>query len=376
MIRSGMTRPSGMRLEDDTVFVLGAGFTKAFLPDAPLLVDDYDASSILLEFDAFPTARAALENEIDNLNPWSVDLERLMTRASAGMPYDSDAGSSEELSLLFSRLKQAFESRLQSARDGQVYADDLAAFASLCIDRRTTCVTFNYDDLLDEALWKTRSISVHAPGVPYWHPDGGYGFFCRPAWSMSGTAPAVRMDNAAMHLLKLHGSVNWRVRLGYSSPLSPDALVHSAEWFPRLGPDDPDAEELERHMEPSPFLVPPILTKDVLVREPILRLIWTRAFAALERADLVVFVGYSFPVTDIAARFLFTEAIRPETRLRVVNLVRNKTEEEKLRANYRKALPHLRYDQFSFEGALEWSRRLTEKYHVRDGQRQASTSVG
>lgn len=311
-----------MRLEKNTVFVLGAGFTKAFLPDAPLLVDDYDAASLLLEFDAFPTARAVLENEIDNLHPRWIDLERVMTRASAGMPYDSDTGAAEELSLLFSRLKQAFELRLQSAREGHIDAEDLATFARLCVERQITCITFNYDDVLDDALWKTRGISMYAPGVSYWHPDGGYGFFCRPAWTMSGTVPAVRMDTAAMHLLKLHGSVNWRVRLGYSSPLSPDALVHLEQWFPRLGVDDPDAEELERHMEPSPFLVPPILTKDVLVREPILRLIWTRAFAALRRADLVVFVGYSFPVTDIAARFLFTEAIRQETRLRVVNYAR------------------------------------------------------
>ena len=355
-----MAATSGMRLEKNTVFVLGAGFTKAFLPDAPLLVDDYDASSILLEFDAFPIAKAALEREIDNLNPWSVDLERLMTRASAGMPYDSGAGSSEELALLFSRLKQAFEARLESARTGEVHEEDLAAFASLCVDRNITCITFNYDDLLDEALWNTKPIST-ATGVPHWNPNGGYGFFCRPAWSMSGTVPAVRTHSVAMHLLKLHGSVNWRVRLGYSSPLSPDALVHSEEWFPRLGVDDPDAEELERHMEPSPFLVPPILTKDALVREPILRLIWTRAFGALERADLVVFVGYSFPVTDIAARFLFTEAIRPETRLRVVNYARTETSKAALRARYREALG-MQHHQFTFDDALEWSRRLIGKY--------------
>ena len=355
-----MAATSGMRLEKNTVFVLGAGFTKAFLPNAPLLVDDYDTSSILLEFDAFPIARGVLEREIDNLNPRSVDLERLMTRASAGMPYDTGTGSSEELALLFSRLKQAFEERLDLARTGEAHKEELAAFASLCVDRNITCITFNYDDLLDEALWNTKAITT-ATGLLHWNPNGGYGFFCRPAWSISGDVPAVRMSSIAVHLLKLHGSVNWRIRLGYSSPLSPDALVHSEGWFPRLAVDDLHAEELERHMEPSPFMVPPILTKDALVREPILRLIWTRAFGALQRADLVVFVGYSFPVTDIAARFLFTESIRPETRLQVVNLSRTKTSKATLRARYREALGMQHY-QFTFEDALEWSRRLTGKY--------------
>lgn len=33
----------------NTVFVLGAGFTKAFLPKAPLMEDDYDADGALSE---------------------------------------------------------------------------------------------------------------------------------------------------------------------------------------------------------------------------------------------------------------------------------------------------------------------------------------
>jgi len=359
-----MARPSGMRLENNTVFVLGAGFTKAFLPNAPLLVDDYDVPSILLEFDGFPTARAVLENEIDNLNPHRVNFERLMTRTSAGMPYDSDVGSSEELSLLFSRLKQALESRLQSAREGPVYKDDLVALASLCVDRRITCITFNYDALLDEALWKTKSVINVLDEESYWHPDGGYGFFCPPAWALPGFGGQnVVMDSTVMSLFKLHGSVNWRIRLGYTSPLSLDAVVHLEKWLPhgyRRG-NDLDEAELTRYLEPGPFVVPPILTKDTLLDEPVLRLVWSRAFQALQQAELVVFIGYSFPLTDIAARFLFTEAIRPETRLRVVNCARTKTSQAALRARYREALG-TEYHQFTFGDALEWSRALVGKY--------------
>ena len=352
-----------MRLERNTVFILGAGFTKAFLPDAPLLIDDYGATDLLEEFKAFPTARAILENEVGVKNHGKLDLERVMTRASAGMPYDSQTGASEELSLLFARLKDAFETRLGCARRGKLHSNELRAFARLCIDRRITVVTFNYDDLLDHALYGFEE-DPRALGYG-WNPNGGYGFFCRPAWAIVHQAPRMQMDEYPMHVLKLHGSVNWRVRLGYSSPFSVDSIVHYEEWTMdhnapaamRVG-----AEEILRHIEPSAFLVPPILAKDALVREPILRLIWTRAFAALANADLVVFVGYSFPVTDIAARFLFTEAIRPETRLRVVSYARNKTQEEELRANYRKAFPNLRHDQFSFEGALEWSRMLASQH--------------
>lgn len=353
-----MSESRSTRLEKNTVFVLGAGFTKAFLPDAPLLIDDYSSEALLKEFSAFPTAHSVLKNEIDARSSARLDLERVMTRASAGMPYDSKAGGTEELSLLFFKLKQAFERRLKLAKEGGGFREELAAVAQLCIERQITCATFNYDDVLDEALWSVRLTS--ALSTPAWNPNSGYGFFCKPAWSVSGDTPPVGMDTKVHpQLLKLHGSVNWRIKLGYSSPLSADALVHSEKWFP---PSALQAEEIERHMEPGPFLVPPILTKDALVREPILRLIWSRAFQALRVADLVVFVGYSLPITDIAARFLFTEAIRPGTRLRVVNYARNKTQEEELRGNYRRAFRNLRHDQFSFDGALEWSRAMTRQY--------------
>jgi hypothetical protein len=43
------------------VFVLGAGFTKAFCPDAPLLVDDYGVEQLIVEFQGRPVALKLLE---------------------------------------------------------------------------------------------------------------------------------------------------------------------------------------------------------------------------------------------------------------------------------------------------------------------------
>ena len=36
----------------------------------------------------------------------------------------------------------------------------------------------------------------------------------------------VIMDRTAMFLLKLHGSVNWRLKRGYSAPYAIDAVLH------------------------------------------------------------------------------------------------------------------------------------------------------
>ena len=45
-----------MKCDSGTVFVLGAGFTRAFLPNAPLLVDDYGGDALKEQFSHFPMA--------------------------------------------------------------------------------------------------------------------------------------------------------------------------------------------------------------------------------------------------------------------------------------------------------------------------------
>ncbi len=47
-------------MEGRTVFVLGAGFTRAFVPTAPLLIDDWGLSSLLEQFKGFEFAKSTL----------------------------------------------------------------------------------------------------------------------------------------------------------------------------------------------------------------------------------------------------------------------------------------------------------------------------
>ena len=167
------------------------------------------------------------------------------------------------------------------------------------------------------------------------------------------------MDRTGILLLKMHGSVNWRVRRGHLRPFSVESIVHHEAWGDRFeGIED---TLLEMHMERDPFIVPPVLTKESLVREPILRLIWAQAFELLRQANLVVFVGYSFPITDIAAGFLFGEAISENCRIVIVNFASTKAQEGAIREVYRQSFPRLRYDQFTFVGAQEWAQSMSTR---------------
>jgi hypothetical protein len=354
-----------MRLENNTVFVLGAGFTKAFVPDAPLLIDDYGGQDLLRELKALPTASKILQNELRLSSRDLIDLERIMTRLYSQLPYDAESEVSNEFGLLLARLTEAFQERLRAAKNQVVHAEDLKALASVCGHRSISCITFNYDDVLDEALYQVKRnvspTSVSLSPRP-WNLDRVYGFFCRPSITILGADPYIDVFPSTLFLLKLHGSVNWRVPLGSRPPYQTENLVHHETWSSSPVHPYPSLQDVEVHLEPSPVVVPPVLAKDRLLTEPFVRVVWARAKELLSEAQMVVFVGYSLPLADIASRYLFSESISADARVEVVNYARNPKEEETIRASYRQVIPGLRYDQFHFDGALEWARRLAHKY--------------
>jgi hypothetical protein len=70
----------------------------------------------------------------------------------------------------------------------------------------------------------------------------------------------------------------------------------------------------------------------------------------------VIFIGYSLPVTDIAAGVLFRETLARRPDVCVVNCGDDELCRAALRQSYQSVLPWLRDDQFDFRGAIQWSR--------------------
>lgn len=330
------------------VVVTGAGFTRALVPDAPLLVDDFNNDALEAKVRGLPNASRLLDWERSLLPSGHINLERLMTRLESLMPYDyaREAGNAaNEFGLLLSELKRAFLDRLHAARKGDVHREELNRFAKYCETNGCCCITFNYDDFLDEALAQTNS----------WNPYWGYGFYC-PSSLDTIASPEGLETNSLLQLLKLHGSINWRPKLGYASPVAVDSITHHHDW----GGISLRHPRVAGHLEPEPVMVPPVLSKSSLVEQPVLRLVWSHAFAALATAHQITFIGYSFPTTDMAARTLFTESLKdlPRADINVVNLTRDESEAETTREQYQSVLGDIPDEQFHFGGALEWIRRL------------------
>jgi hypothetical protein len=141
-----------------------------------------------------------------------------------------------------------------------------------------------------------------------------------------------------------------------------DSVMHFEDWLPHTsepGTPTPAKSEIELHLDPEPLWVPPVLLKSAIAEQPVLGLVWHRAYDVLRAAERVVFIGYSFPVTDIAARTLFEEATEdlPPGNVTVVSLADDDSGREHITATYRQSFGDIPEDQFHFDGAIKWIRQ-------------------
>lgn len=330
------------------VVITGAGFTHALIPDAPLLVDDFNNGVLKDKVRGLPYASQLLDWERSCHPAGHIDIERLMTRLDTLMPYDYAEyaeNAVNEYGFLLSELKRALFDRLNEARKGQIHHAELERFAMYCDTNVCCCITFNYDDFLDQALAKNCM----------WTPDWGYGFFCQSSREIVASSES-QLTPSTLQLLKLHGSINWRPKLGYASPFAIDSITHDQDWYPDWQNYNSDYSHVSDHLEPEPVMVPPVLSKSSLVEQPVLRLVWSHAFTSLATAHEVTFIGYSFPTTDMAARTLFSEALKdlPPEDINVVNLSSDHSETAITKERYRSVFGNIPDEQFYLEGALKW----------------------
>jgi hypothetical protein len=340
-------------MDRNTVFILGAGFTRAFAENAPLL--NWDLTSLLKllkqKYQKFPAILKVIHSlRIDKEN--RVNIETLLSRLYSGMPYDGAYLSSGNRSVLYADIYDYLIDTLKTITVDQDKQTVLSQFAKFVIENEITCVTFNYDVVVDQALWEYKK-NTAVLSEKYWHPDGGYGFFCRPAEALINDGLEVTKDTTSSWLLKLHGSLNWKIKKGFQKPYPLDALIHDEVW---RGPLSITPEDVSIHLEAKPFVVPPILDKSILTEQPVLRVLWENAYKKLSVAKTVVFFGYSLPKTDIAASYLFGETLK-YTKRKNIFIVNIKDEEDKKIDAYKELFFNLPKSQFSFDGVLSWVKK-------------------
>lgn len=289
---------------DKNVYILGAGFSKeAGLPlqDDFLLVakEVYFKNTVKYKhFDSVFKYQDDLSKMRKFLNYPLLNLEALFNLIEMDSFY-SDNGKSKEIKEDFTKLVcdviiEKSQNPFFHDHNGHLSIhtsiyDNYLKFIELISPQNQTdsIISFNYDLILEAAasihnwkqtqkqdgiLRKQKNINFNIifdkenitadPVKNYFIKDDRNGYF--PSHNIYST------DKSAINLLKLHGSINWKI----------------AE-------DDPA------------FIVPPTWNKS----DQRIRKLWKIAYDEIKNAKRIIIIGYSFPETDTYVKSLITLAL-------------------------------------------------------------------
>jgi hypothetical protein len=197
-------------------------------------------------------------------------------------------------------------------------------------------LTFNQDLVLENEVFKRAKLRQK------WCLEHAYGSFSEGrsyTTSSRARSPAQAFPEhdekcdggASLRILKLHGSLNWYVRMNGRQP-SPRILAGRSDaqrkvivTRRRSVPAQLTYSKARKGRGRTqwytwPVIIPPVFAKQTLIQAFVPE-VWADAKHDLENADRVVFFGYSLPPADIDAEKLFQRAIMANDNIRGIDVI-------------------------------------------------------
>jgi hypothetical protein len=174
----------------------------------------------------------------------------------------------------------------------------------------TTIISLNWDIALDRAVTSTRNL--------WGHYVIDYGV--SNAESLSNPPIAIASgEGPKFPVFKLHGSTNWWFCKGCKTLwYATDSKVIASYWEGFV----PKCTHKDCKGETIPLMVPPTSQKfEEADYALILSEIWKNARQALSNCNQLVFVGYSFPKTDIQFKMFVKEALSKNSELQKIAII-------------------------------------------------------
>ena len=190
-------------------------------------------------------------------------------------------------------------------------------------------VTFNHDLVIENEIFKRARLRRR------WCIERGYGGVAEGMTllrSRTGTDfPALTSECAHTHpisVLKLHGSLNWVVRLQGVNPTVKQLLGEAKNQAVLLSRRREIIGRLRYTRRGAkgrsswntwPLIIPPVYAKEPFIST--VERAWDEAREALATCDRVVFFGYSLPAADIEAEKLFQRGVAANPNLEMVDVI-------------------------------------------------------
>ncbi|WED25455.1 SIR2 family protein [Vibrio sp. DW001] len=343
------------------LFILGAGASKAYgdsktgirMPIACDFFETYDKLDI-------PNNLWVLQGQIHlyimnkyGIDPYTylrkgIDIEDFHSSIEEDIQIELAAGNKNESmfhQMSYNELIYLFSFVINEIQNGPISKPHLRLAES--VSQSDVIATFNWDTLIERALEHTSS----------WNVNQGYSFspksVYRNGWDDSDTNP----NNEMVQLLKLHGSTNWltihpNMLDGFTTLnrfVKPeDVYVYEStkepypchrgrfmEGYGRFSYGyypvnldmvayDPDGQKIEFVSQPKPhfekgkaprdgvptipLIIPPVKQKKYDQYGELFGSLWSKTSEAIQKADEIILIGYSFPKTDIKSTQLFIQS--------------------------------------------------------------------
>jgi len=141
--------------------------------------------------------------------------------------------------------------------------------------------------------------------------------------SASSSHPNAIYAENEIPLFKLHGSLNWHTAEGQANIIVDDRIVNV-----NLGQGNSAMLPISvknNHIAPdTTLIVPPTFLKPDL--PDALKDSWAGAAKALKSAEVIVFIGYSFPSSDIEMKYFLAKSLSDNPKLREIKIIDKKAE--------------------------------------------------
>lgn len=306
-----------------TVLFLGAGFSRAW--GLPVMQEffQYAKDSENLEQrdkDFLRELQSKAQMGVNMLEVRHDNLEEILSFCLASENFNSGYPNqgNREYDRLCHILQEVYRRiDLKKWHENNGLLDNLKRLLGIGIDSKLSTndlsiITTNYD-VMTEFILTQFGWHCHLPGEWVAIKEEKY----RPVGEIYSN------EKSQPLLCKLHGSLNWFRDVNDVTKLQVENFILSGDYFG-------NTHEFKsvylpkvsfKNYEPigTPLIVPPTLFKMQTI--PTFREIWNAAGKALEEAEKLVFIGFSFPESDTYIKYFLAANLYENVDLRVIAIV-------------------------------------------------------
>jgi hypothetical protein len=311
------------------LFILGAGFSRAFSREMPLM--NGLAKCIRPELRKF--GKNSVYRKFGN------DVEGLMSYLYEEIPWRPDYDSKHDEGLLLKLLDRIGEYVAEC--EEEAFKKEPPEWANKFIEyihkKKLTVATFNYDTILERLSKDLKMENIYAKLEIY----SIYRIPITSLMSRTGNNMFSHQEDTyhqTYRLIKLHGSINWYLARDVDFPVVPVYYKDVYEHYYLTDYQEEKNELIRRNMMGlKPLIIPPVAEKSSFYGNQLVKILWAELKKAVDDADEICCVGYSLPKSDYTTQTFFKTLINKVGRkVYVVNL---KSGSDDLIKNYKEALP-------------------------------------